>query len=99
VRTIQQKPTHIQQTSRRPPDLPHPSDPRGARGHRGRPPRPSCSLAAFAYTTVDRPITARSRVLAAGRVDSLVMLLKAKTWLVKLMPFLARWGSNTTPNP
>jgi hypothetical protein len=32
-------------------------------------------------------------------VDSLVMLRKAKTWLVKVMPFLARWGSNTTPNP
>jgi len=27
------------------------------------------------------------------------MLLKAKTWLVKVMPFLSRWGSNTTPNP
>jgi len=35
----------------------------------------------------------------AGGVDSPVMLLKAKTWLVKVMPFLARWGSNTTPNP
>jgi hypothetical protein len=32
-------------------------------------------------------------------VNSLSMLLKAKTWLVKVMPFLARWGSNTTPNP
>jgi hypothetical protein len=35
----------------------------------------------------------------ADAVDSLAMLLKAKTWLVKVMPFLARWGSNTTPNP
>jgi hypothetical protein len=32
-------------------------------------------------------------------LDSLAMLLKAKIWLVKVMPFLARWGSNTTPNP
>ena len=32
-------------------------------------------------------------------VDSLAMLLKAKTWLVKTLPFLARWGQNTTPNP
>jgi hypothetical protein len=27
------------------------------------------------------------------------MLLKAKTWLIKTLPFLARWGQNTTPNP
>ena len=35
---------------------------------------------------------------AASCVDSLVML-KVKTWLVKVLPFLSRWGSNTTPNP
>jgi len=27
------------------------------------------------------------------------MLLKLKTWLIKTLPFLARWGQNTTPNP
>jgi len=27
------------------------------------------------------------------------MLLKLKAWLIKVFPFLARWGSNTTPNP
>jgi cell division septum initiation protein DivIVA len=32
------------------------------------------------------------------RVDSFSML-KLKRWLIKVMPFLARWGSNTTPNP
>ena len=32
-------------------------------------------------------------------VDSLAMLLKLKTWLIKAMSFLTRWGSNTTPNP
>jgi hypothetical protein len=32
-------------------------------------------------------------------VDSMAMLLKAKTWLIKTLPFLARWGQNTTPNP
>jgi hypothetical protein len=34
-----------------------------------------------------------------GAVDSLAILLKAKTWLIKTLPFLARWGQNTTPNP
>jgi len=35
----------------------------------------------------------------ARPVDSLAMLLKLKTWLIKTLPFLARWGQNTTPNP
>jgi hypothetical protein len=29
----------------------------------------------------------------------LLAMLKLKRWLIKVMPFLARWGSNTTPNP
>ena len=47
------------------------------------------------------PLRERQLSMHRGRtaVDSLGMLLKAKTWLVKVMPFLARWGSNTTPNP
>jgi hypothetical protein len=44
-------------------------------------------------------VSVRAVADVGNAVDSLAMLLKAKTWLVKVMPFLARWGSNTTPNP
>jgi hypothetical protein len=51
-------------------------------------------------STAPRFDVARSAPRAEGAVvDSLAMLRKLKTWLVKVMPFLARWGSNTTPNP
>jgi hypothetical protein len=36
---------------------------------------------------------------AAHAAVDLLSMLKLKRWLIKVMPFLARWGSNTTPNP